>query len=169
VRSTGARVTGARVQVLAELLQAGEALAHTELQRRLEQGRSNEVLDRVTLYRAYLEGVAYTERWILELVESLGAEVKGPVRATGGGAKSKVWMQIRADVLNRPIARPAITESAMGAAIVAASRTAFGSLGEASAQMARMDLQVGPDAAKAARCEELYQAFRAECVRRGYS
>lgn len=51
VRSTGARVTGARVKVLAELLQADEALTHTEVQRRLEQGASPEVLDRVTLYR----------------------------------------------------------------------------------------------------------------------
>lgn len=51
VRSTGARVTGARVRVLAALLEAGEALANTDLQKRLEQADSPELLDRVTLYR----------------------------------------------------------------------------------------------------------------------
>jgi Fur family transcriptional regulator, ferric uptake regulator len=51
VRATGLRVTGARVRVLAALMQAGEALSHSELQRRLEQAGTFEVLDRVTLYR----------------------------------------------------------------------------------------------------------------------
>lgn len=51
VRATGARVTGARIKVLAALMDAGEALAHNEVQRRLEQGDSHEFLDRVTLYR----------------------------------------------------------------------------------------------------------------------
>ena len=51
VRQTGARVTGARVKVLAVLMEADEALTHTEVQRRLEQGNGPELLDRVTLYR----------------------------------------------------------------------------------------------------------------------
>ena len=51
VRATGARVTGARIKALAALLQADEALTHTEVQRRLEQGDGHELLDRVTLYR----------------------------------------------------------------------------------------------------------------------
>lgn len=71
VRSTGARVTGARVRVLAELMQAGEALAHTDLQRRLEQGEQNEVLDRVTLYRVL--------DWLVEA--GLAHRVAGPDRA----------------------------------------------------------------------------------------
>jgi Fur family ferric uptake transcriptional regulator len=70
VRSTGARVTGARVKVLAELLQAGEALAHTELQRRLEHGGSHELLDRVTLYRVL--------DWLVEA--GLAHRVAGPDR-----------------------------------------------------------------------------------------
>lgn len=127
---------------------------------------TGEQQDRTALYRAYLEGAAYVERWILELMESLGAQVDGAIRATGGGAKSRVWLQIRADVLNRPVVRPAVTECAMGAAIVAASRTAFGSLGEASARMVRTDLRVEPDAANAALYDDLYRAFRTECFNR---
>jgi Fur family ferric uptake transcriptional regulator len=70
VRSTGARVTGARVKVLAELLRAGEALAHTELQRRLEHGDAHEILDRVTLYRVL--------DWLVEA--GLAHRVSGPDR-----------------------------------------------------------------------------------------
>jgi Fur family ferric uptake transcriptional regulator len=51
VRATGARVTGARVKVLALLMQADEALTHTDVQRRLESRDAQDVLDRVTLYR----------------------------------------------------------------------------------------------------------------------
>jgi Fur family ferric uptake transcriptional regulator len=71
VRSTGARVTGARVRVLAELMQADEALAHTDVQRRLEQGEQHEVLDRVTLYRVL--------DWLVEA--GLAHRVAGPDRA----------------------------------------------------------------------------------------
>lgn len=51
VRQTGARVTSARIRVLAVLMQAGEALSHTDLQRRLEHDADHEAFDRVTLYR----------------------------------------------------------------------------------------------------------------------
>jgi len=71
VRSTGARVTGARVRVLAVLMQADEALAHTEVQRRLEQSEHQEVLDRVTLYRVL--------DWLVEA--ELAHRVAGPDRA----------------------------------------------------------------------------------------
>ncbi len=70
VRATGARVTGARVKVLAVLMQAGEALTHTDVQRRLEQGDAHELLDRVTLYRVL--------EWLVEA--GLSHRVSGPDR-----------------------------------------------------------------------------------------
>jgi Fur family transcriptional regulator, ferric uptake regulator len=78
VRSTGARVTGARVKVLAVLLRADEALTHTELQRRLEHGESQEVLDRVTLYRVL--------EWLVEA--GLAHRVSGPDRIWRFSAQS---------------------------------------------------------------------------------
>ncbi|MEW6352692.1 MAG: transcriptional repressor [Pseudomonadota bacterium] len=48
IRHTGARVTTARVQVLAALLEAGRALTHHEIESRL--GRAH-AIDRVTVYR----------------------------------------------------------------------------------------------------------------------
>lgn len=48
IRNTGARVTLARVQILAVLLKAGRALTHHEIENLLNQ---NHVIDRVTVYR----------------------------------------------------------------------------------------------------------------------
>ena len=54
------------------------------------------------LYRAVMEGVAYEMRVNLELLA--GCKIK-PSRllATGGGAKSRVWSQIKADVTGLPL------------------------------------------------------------------
>ena len=70
VRATGARVTGARVRVLALLMRADEALTHHEVQRRLELGDGPEGLDRVTLYRVL--------DWMVEA--GLAHRVSGPDR-----------------------------------------------------------------------------------------
>lgn len=51
LRRVGARVTLARVRVLATLLDADRALTHTEVQRRLDETAGSDAFDRVTLYR----------------------------------------------------------------------------------------------------------------------
>jgi xylulokinase len=119
------------------------------------------------LYTAYLEGVAFVERWCYELVESLGAPVGNVIYTTGGGAKSPEWMQIRADVMQRELVRPLVTESAMGAAIVAASRTYFSNCSEALTAMVKMDLRVSPRPGNKEAYESAYAAFRNECKLRG--
>lgn len=54
------------------------------------------------LIRAVLEGCAFGLRQMIETVEALGPKVK-EVRITGGGSRSKLWSQIKADVIGRPI------------------------------------------------------------------
>lgn len=70
LRSRGARVTDPRVRVLAELLDAREALSHLEVQRRLEHREPAETIDRVTLYRVL--------EWLVEI--DLAHRVSGPDR-----------------------------------------------------------------------------------------
>jgi len=77
------------------------------------------------------------------------------------------WMQIRADVMQRELVRPLVTESAMGAAIIAASRTYFSNCSEALTQMVKMDLRVSPRPDKKEAYESAYAAFRNECKLRG--
>ncbi|MGC8863037.1 MAG: FGGY-family carbohydrate kinase, partial [Armatimonadota bacterium] len=118
-------------------------------------------------YAACLEGVAFVERWCYELMEELGAPVGNTVYATGGGAKSAIWLRIRAAVLRKRLVRPAVPEAAMGAAIVAASRTLFSSLAEASGAMVRRNLVIDPEDDLADAYQAQYAEFRAQCAARG--
>jgi len=52
--------------------------------------------------RALLEGVAFLLRRNLESIERTGIQVQ-EIRSTGGGARSRLWNQIKADVCNRPV------------------------------------------------------------------
>lgn len=54
------------------------------------------------IYAACMEGVCYEMRLNMDLLREAGVEVKA-LRATGGGAKSRTWMQMKADMLNIPI------------------------------------------------------------------
>ncbi|MGB9857538.1 MAG: xylulokinase [Dictyoglomaceae bacterium] len=69
--------------------------------------------------RSVLEGVAFGLRDSLELIKSLGIEIK-EIRVSGGGARSPIWRQILADIFNSPIVTINVTEgAAYGAALIA--------------------------------------------------
>lgn len=74
------------------------------------------------LIRAVFEGVAYNSRWICQYVEKNIGRPLNPINLIGGGANSKIWCQIYADVLNRTIRQVAnpIEANARGAAFIAA-------------------------------------------------
>jgi xylulokinase len=74
--------------------------------------------DTGALARAVLEGVAYGLRDSLDLLRGLGAEVSVG-RVSGGGARSRLWLQIVASVLELPLERVAVDEgAAFGAALL---------------------------------------------------
>jgi len=77
---------------------------------------------REDIVRAFLEGVAYNQRWSLQYVEKFIGRPMNPIHMVGGGAVSDVWCQIHADVLNRTIkqVRDPIQTNARGAAFIAA-------------------------------------------------
>ncbi len=58
---------------------------------------------RPQLLRAVMEGVAYNTRWILGPVEKMARARAEPIRVAGGGARSPLWCQILADVLQRSV------------------------------------------------------------------
>jgi xylulokinase len=66
---------------------------------------------RADLVRAVLEGVAYNDRWTLDIVERFVGRRLDRLRMVGGGARSDLWCQIHADVLNRTIEQVAEPES----------------------------------------------------------
>jgi xylulokinase len=55
------------------------------------------------LVRSVFEGVAYNSRWLLGYVEKFSKQRLDPIRLVGGGARSALWCQVYADVLNRQV------------------------------------------------------------------
>lgn len=122
--------------------------------------------DEAEAFAALLQGVAFVERLSLAYLEALGAEVIGPVAFTGGAARSRLWTQMRADVLGRAARLPAHPDSAVGAAIVAAAGS--GSVTEAADRMVRTSDVVEPRPERTARYLAVYAAMVDELERRGY-
>jgi xylulokinase len=118
--------------------------------------------DRGALVRAVLEGVAYGLRDSLELVRALGVE-PGTARASGGGARSDLWLRIVASVLGIPIERTAVEEgAAYGAALLGAVAAGeFAGVEEAVDACVRVRDAVEPDPAWQAAYAEGYPRFRA--------
>jgi xylulokinase len=71
------------------------------------------------LFRAVLEGIAYGFRHHLDVFAELGHSPRR-VRVTNGGARSKLWVQVTADVIGLPLETLAGNPgSALGAAFAA--------------------------------------------------
>lgn len=76
--------------------------------------------DRAHVARAVLEGLAFAARDVIDRLSELGLATR-EVLVLGGGGKSAVWNQLRADVLQRPHHVAARTDTcAIGAAMLAA-------------------------------------------------
>ena len=74
--------------------------------------------DRGALARAVLEGVAFGLRDALDLVEELGGRPRVG-RISGGGARSQLWLEIVASVLEMPLEATVVDEgAAYGAALL---------------------------------------------------
>jgi xylulokinase len=72
------------------------------------------------LARALLEGLAFAMRDVFDRTQALGIRAEA-LRIAGGGARSVLWKQIRADLIGLPAETPLHTDtSAIGAALLAA-------------------------------------------------
>ncbi|HEX9615649.1 MAG TPA: FGGY-family carbohydrate kinase, partial [Bacteroidota bacterium] len=111
------------------------------------------------MIRSVLEGVAFSLRDCLELMKAMGIPVS-EVRVSGGGARSKLWRQILADVMNTGLATVTTTEGASyGAALLAAVGSGvFGSVAEACDKTVRAVSSTNPCGDKA-RYQDLYQIY----------
>jgi len=68
--------------------------------------------------RSILEGIAFQYAETVELIEEFGVEVK-EASIVGGEARSRLWNQIKADALARPIKQPEVEDAAaLGSAIL---------------------------------------------------
>ncbi len=112
------------------------------------------------LARAVYEGVAYNSRWLLGYVEKFIGRRLTSIAMIGGGARSGVWCQIAADVLDRPVRQVAepIHANVRGAGLLGA--VAMGYLGfEDIPERVEIAATFEPDPASRAVYDELFGAF----------
>ena len=117
--------------------------------------------DRRTFLKGLLEGVTYYFREGLDLLEQAGVTVH-EFRATGGGAKSAVWLQIKADILGTPLSTVEVTEAgSLGAAILAGVATGvYDSIAEAVETTVKVDRVFEPDPKRHERYREQFAKFQ---------
>ncbi len=126
------------------------------------------VMNDLQLYTGLLEGVAYTERFSYDVMEELGCDQVNSIYTAGGAAKSPVWLQLRANILQCRLLVPRVVEAAMGAAILAASTIKFNGTSEAVNAMVVIDKEVLPDPRASDRYDAFYDQFKKACTKRGY-
>jgi len=112
------------------------------------------------IVRALLEGVAYEMRLNLEILGRSGLAVEQLI-VSGGGARSAVWTQLKADVLGKEISTATVAETGcLGAAILARAALDGGSIADLAAEMIRPGDLVAPDPARAAHYAERFKTYR---------
>lgn len=114
------------------------------------------------LARAVMEGVAFGLRDSLEILRDMNISI-GNVRASGGGARSKFWRQIQADIFNTPLSVMAADEGpAQGAALLAGVGAGlYQNVEEACSTVIKVTGTTIPDPAEVANYNRYYEVYRA--------
>jgi xylulokinase len=111
--------------------------------------------------KAILEGLTYELRTNLELLRDAGIRLDR-LHAVGGGARSKMWLQMKADVCQIRLRLPRITEAAcLGAAILAAAGARIHTDIAACVDHAvRFDETIGPELQRAGQYDRRYGLYK---------
>jgi len=113
------------------------------------------------LIRAIMEGVAFGLRDSLEIIREMGTPIE-IARASGGGARSKLWRQIQANVYNLELETVNVTEgAAFGAALLAGVGTGvYSTVEQACQRTIHITSKVQPEREKASLYEKYYKIYR---------
>src|SRR5438477_5120657 len=115
---------------------------------------------RAHVVRAILEGVAFSLRDTFEIFEEMNVPVE-EVRLGGGGARSKLWRQIQADIYGRVVKTVEAEEgAAYGAALLAGvAAGAWPSVDAACDAVVRIASTIEPDTESVNLLDRQYQKF----------
>lgn len=115
----------------------------------------------IDLYKALMEGVTYEIMNNIETLESFGIKPQ-TIYATGGGASSPVWLNIKADILKREITVPDAKEvGACGTCMLTAVATGvFDDLYSAKDKFVRYGKTYKPNPERAKIYEKNYSAYK---------
>jgi xylulokinase len=112
------------------------------------------------ILKGILEGNTFSLKECVDTLPGAGIEINS-FRSVGGGSKSNGWIQISADILGKPFARPTITEGgALGAAIMAGAGTGvFSSLQEGIEAMVHIERTFEPDPRRQREYKNLFEKY----------
>jgi D-ribulokinase len=119
-------------------------------------------------YAAGIEGLGLLERLAYDMLQQIGLETGERVYITGGGTRSLLWSRIRASVLGKTLYQPAVTETAFGAAVLAAAGCWHGSASRAAQALVKITRVIEPEPAWVELYHQRYAQFTGELRRRGY-
>ena len=113
--------------------------------------------------RAVYEGIGFAVRHILEACEEVSGIKAKSLTVCGGGSNSIFWNQIKADILQRPVAAMEVSQTGcLGAAMLASvGAGACPNLVTANGKMMRLRPALQPDSENAERYEIAYRRYRA--------
>ncbi|MGQ9623185.1 MAG: FGGY-family carbohydrate kinase [Candidatus Caldatribacteriaceae bacterium] len=124
--------------------------------------------------KALLEGVSFEMKLNLSLLEEAGIKVER-LRAIGGGAKSPVWLKLKADVYGLPVETLSVSEAAcFGAALLGRrAREDIKDLGSLVEELVEVKEVYEPDAWRSEMYRERFRVYRRlypalkECILKG--
>jgi xylulokinase len=113
------------------------------------------------IIKAIPDSVSYEVKLSIDAMEASGIAVR-ELRAFGGGAKSPLWLQTKADVYGKPVVAMDVSEApALGVALLAGVATGvFSSVEEGVDQMVRTGRTYVPDMALHQRYMEKFHVFK---------
>lgn len=114
------------------------------------------------LARAVYEGVGFSARMLLETLDASAGLRPDTLLAGGGGFRSDVWNQIRADILGRSLRRLAVRDPGLlgTAAIASVAAGLHPDLASALQGIVRYDATYHPDTRAAAAMDDLFALYR---------
>ncbi len=116
--------------------------------------------DEKTFVKGLLEGTCYEINLNIQSLAAAGVPIER-LRVTGGGSRSPVWLQIKADVTGKEVVTLNVSESGClaGAMLGGVATGAYGSLQEATEALVQEKERYWPNPTKHAQYQELYAIY----------
>lgn len=116
---------------------------------------------RSEIVRAILEGINYEMRLNLELLKEAGIAVR-EIRAIGGGAKSRFWLQLKANMFGAPVVSLHVSEAACFGAALSAGKAVgkWTSVVEAADNLVQRHEVFEPDQKEVTLYDERFALYR---------
>lgn len=113
------------------------------------------------ILRSVLEGITFSLKDSMNIMESLGKDIKSII-SVGGGARNKTWLQIQADIFGVPIVTLSNEEGpAQGAAMAAAIGLKwYDTVTDCVQNFVDFDKTIKPDKTNVQTYQEYYEVYK---------